>query len=117
MPVLKNLTLTALPTRRHDPVAIRRAKLIERLEDQKRLLAEPNYVRTVQRWTGKGDQRRQVDKQQKVRPWWRLDGSGHVVFALYHGAKPARHGRHWIRTMFTGGRGHRHSRRTAPRLA
>lgn len=88
MPVLKNLTLTALPTRRHDPVAIRRAKLIERLEDQKRLLAEPNYVRTVQRWTGKGDQRRQVEKQQKVRPWWRLDGSGHVVFALYHGAKP-----------------------------
>jgi len=88
MPVLKNLTLTALPTRRHDPVAIRRAKLIERLEDQKRLLAEPNYVRTVQRWTGEGDQRRQVEKQQKVRPWWRLDGSGHVVFALYHGAKP-----------------------------
>jgi hypothetical protein len=88
MPVLKNLTLTALPTRRHDPVAIRRAKLIERLEDQKRLLAEPSYVRTVQSWTGKGDQRRQVEKQQKVRPWWRLDGSGHVVFALYHGAKP-----------------------------
>jgi hypothetical protein len=44
---------------------------------------------------------------------WRFDTNS----ALYHGAKPARHGRHWIRTLFTGGRGHRHSRRTAPRLA
>ena len=62
MPVLKNLTFTAVPARGHDPVAARRTKLVERLEEQKRLLAEPSYVRVVQRWTGKGDERRQVEK-------------------------------------------------------
>ena len=43
---------------------------------------------TTQRWTGKGDERRQVEKQQRVRPWWRADGSGHVVFSVFHGTRP-----------------------------
>jgi len=47
MPVLKNLTFTAVPAPGH--VAARRTKLVERLEEQKRLLTEPSYVRVVQR--------------------------------------------------------------------
>jgi plasmid stabilization system protein ParE len=88
MPILKSLTFTAVPARGHDPVAARRDKLVERLEEQKRLLADPKYVRVVQRWTGKGDERRQVEKQQRVKPWWRADDAGHVVMAIYHGARP-----------------------------
>lgn len=88
MPILKSLTFTAVPARGHDPVAARRSKLVERLEEQKRLLANPSYVRTVQRWTGKGDERRQVEKQQRVKPWWRADGGGHFVLAVYHGTRP-----------------------------
>ena len=81
MPILKNLTFTAVPARSHDPVANRRAKLIERLEEQKALLVDASYVRKSQRWTGKGDERRQVEKQQRVRPWWRTDASGGVVMS------------------------------------
>jgi Family of unknown function (DUF6641) len=88
MPILKNLTFTAVPARSHDPVANRRAKLVERLEEQKALLADASYVRKTQRWTGKGDERRQVEKQQRVRPWWRADASGRVVMSVYHGTKP-----------------------------
>jgi hypothetical protein len=88
MPILKNLTFTAVPARSNDPVASRRAKLIERLEEQKVFLANPSYVRTSQRWTGKGDERRQVDKQQRVRPWWRTDASGALVMSVFHGTKP-----------------------------
>lgn len=88
MPILKNLTFTTVPARSQDPVANRRAKLIERLEEQKALLADASYVRKAQRWTGKGDERRQIEKQQRVRPWWRADGSGHVVFSVFHGARP-----------------------------
>ena len=88
MPILKNLTFTAVPARSHDPVATRRAKVVERLEEQKALFANSSYVRKSQRWTGKGDQRRQVEKQQRVRPWWRTDASGHLVMSLYHGTKP-----------------------------
>ena len=39
MPILKNLTFTSVPARSHDPVAARRAKLVERLEEQKQLIA------------------------------------------------------------------------------
>ena len=88
MPILKSLTFTAVPARAHDPIANRRAKLAERLEEQKKLLQNPSYVRTVQRWTGKGDERRQVEKQQRVRPWWRADATGNVVLSVYYGTKP-----------------------------
>jgi hypothetical protein len=44
---------------------------------------------------------------------WRFDTNS----ALYHGAKPVRHHRHPIRTLFGGRGGHRHSRNASPRLA
>ncbi len=88
MPILKSLTFTTVPARSHDPVTARRSKLVERLEEQKKLLANAAYVRTIQRWTGKGDDRKQIEKQQRVKPWWRIDGAGHVVLAVYHGTKP-----------------------------
>jgi hypothetical protein len=88
MPILKSLTFTTVPARSHDPVTARRSKLVERLEEQKKLLANASYVRTIQRWTGKGDERKQIEKQQRVKPWWRIDGAGHVVLAVYHGTKP-----------------------------
>src|SRR5450631_3268898 len=88
MPILKNLTFTTVPARSQDPVASRRAKLIERLTEQKALLADASYVRKTQRWAGKGEERRQIEKQERVRPWWRADGSGHVVFSVFHGARP-----------------------------
>lgn len=88
MPVLKSLTFTAVPARSHDPASNRRAKLVARLEEQRLLFQNPAYVRVVQRWTGKGDERRQVEKQQRVRPWWRVDGAGNVIFSVYYGTKP-----------------------------
>ena len=88
MPVLKSLTFTSVPVRSHDPVAVRRAKLVSRLEEQRLLLQNPSYVRTVQRWAGKGDERRQVEKQQRVRPWWRTDSAGNLVMSVFYGAKP-----------------------------
>lgn len=88
MPILKSLTFTSLPARRHDPVAHRRAKLVSNLEDQKKLLADSGYVRVVLRWTGKGDQRKQIEKQLRVRPWWRSDANGQTVMSVYHGTRP-----------------------------
>ena len=82
MPVLKSLTFTAVPARSNDPAGNRRAKLIARLEEQRLLLQNPAYVRVVQRWTGKGDERRQVEKQQRVKAWWRLDTAGNVVMSV-----------------------------------
>src|SRR5262249_26119037 len=55
MPILKNLTFTAVPTRNQDPVANRRDKLVERLEEQKALVANASYVRKTQQTVGKDD--------------------------------------------------------------
>jgi hypothetical protein len=63
MPVLKSLSFTALPQPANDPVQMRRAKFVARLEEQKQLLKDPNYVRTVQRWT-KVDGERQATTRQ-----------------------------------------------------
>jgi hypothetical protein len=87
MAILKNLTFTAVPARSHDP-ANRRAKLVGRLEEQRLLLQNPSYMRTVQRWSGKGDERRQIEKQQRVRPWWRADAAGGFVMSVFYGTRP-----------------------------
>lgn len=43
---LKSLNFVPLPASIRSAVDVRRLKLMERLEDQKKLLADPNYVRT-----------------------------------------------------------------------
>jgi hypothetical protein len=88
MAILKSLTFTAVPARSHDPAGNRRAKLVGRLEEQRLLLQNPSYVRKVQRWAGKGDERRQIEKQQRVRPWWRADAAGGLVMSVFYGTKP-----------------------------
>jgi len=88
MPVLKTLTFTSLPARSTDPIASRRTKIAERLAEQKALLANPAFVRTVQRWSGKGEERRQTEKRTRVRPWWRTDASGGAVMSIFNGSKP-----------------------------
>jgi hypothetical protein len=88
MPVLKSLSFTALPKSNSDPAQLRRAKFVEKLEEQKLLLKDPNHVRTVQRWTKVDGQRQATTKQQAVRPWWKTDPAGQVVMSVKFGAKP-----------------------------
>jgi len=59
-----------------DPVLNRRVKFIEKLEEQKRLLDDQVYIRTVQRMADVDGQKQPVVLQQKVRPWWKNDVLG-----------------------------------------
>jgi hypothetical protein len=77
-----------MPKNVSDPVQIRRAKFIAKLEEQKTILQDPNYIRTVQRWEVVDGQKQLVAKQQRVKPWWRTDASGQIVMAIKFGAKP-----------------------------
>lgn len=88
MPILKSLSFTALPKPGNDPVQMRRAKFITKLEEQKLLVIDPNHVRTVQRWTKVNGERQATTKQQAVRPWWKTDASGQVVMSVKFGSKP-----------------------------
>ena len=71
MASLKSLTLTTLPQIQPDPVMDRRNRTIAHLEEQKRLLQDPNYTRTIKVWIEKDGERQQVEKKQRVFPWRR----------------------------------------------
>lgn len=45
-PILKSLTFVPQPKPSSDPLIIKRERMIARLEDQKQLLANPNFVRS-----------------------------------------------------------------------
>src|SRR5262249_25958719 len=65
----------------------RRARVIERLEEQKRLLNDPNYTRTVRTWIKKDGDKTPAEKAQRVAPWWRMAPNGSVAFFIRAGLK------------------------------
>lgn len=88
MPVLKSLSFVSVPRTVGDAVGMRRAKFIEKLEEQKLLLEDPGYVRTVQRTAEVDGQKQAVVKKQRVKPWWKMDATGQLVMSIKFGSKP-----------------------------
>jgi hypothetical protein len=88
MSALKSLTFTTLPKVGENPTQDRRRNMIARLEEQKLLLNDPNYIRTVRTWVKKDGRLTPVDKQQRILPWWRMDANGSYVFFVPVGTKP-----------------------------
>jgi hypothetical protein len=87
MTALKSLAFAALAKRGNDPIMNRRTKAITRLEEQKQLLNDPNYIRVAQKWTRKDGERTPYDKKQRVTPWWRLAENGSYFFFVRSGGK------------------------------
>jgi uncharacterized protein DUF6641 len=88
MAVLKSLTFTALPQVGANPVVDRRSRVIERLEEQKRLLADPNHKRTVRQTVKKDGEKTTVEKQHRVQPWFRVMANGAYAFFIKASQKP-----------------------------
>ena len=87
MSIMKSLTFTAVPKILNDPARTRRERLVSRLQEQKELVANPSLIRTVQRTVKKDGVRTVIESQQKVRPWWRTDEKGQVIFFVRVGWK------------------------------
>ena len=84
----KRLRAQFLSRGSQNPVLARRAKLIHRLEQQKRLVQDANFVVTVSRWLRNDAGGKELVKLQKrVRPWWREDALGTVGLTVRYGAK------------------------------
>ena len=88
MVLLKSLTFTTIPTPGGNPTLDRRTKVIARLEEQKLLLKDPNYTRTVRTWAKKDGERVMVEKQQRVPMWWRQHSNGTYALFVRSGLKP-----------------------------
>jgi hypothetical protein len=88
MASLKSLILIALPQIQADPVMDRRNRTNAHLEEQKRLLQDPTHTRSVKVWTEKDGERQQVEKKQRVFPWWRILPNGSAVLTIRVAQKP-----------------------------
>lgn len=87
MQTLKSLNFTAIPKNVDNPILIRRAKLIVRMEEQKTLLANPSFVAVDQRWEKTEHGKELVERKRKVRRWWREDATGNVYLTVRYGQK------------------------------
>jgi hypothetical protein len=86
---LKSLTFTTLPKPNTNPTLDRRNKTIARLEEQKRLLADPAYMRSVRTWRkGESGDKTIVERKQRVLPWWTQVANGSYVLSVRAGWKP-----------------------------
>jgi hypothetical protein len=87
-PILKSFTFVPQPKPSSDPLIIKRERMIARLEDQKRLLADPNFVRTVKRWERKeGGEKVLVERPLRTSRWWQPDQNGGYVMTVKVGSK------------------------------
>ena len=86
---LKSLTLTIAPYQKErDPKLIRRQRLIERLEEQQKLVDDPNFTVLVRRWIKDLEGVKQpIDRQRRIKPWWKADANGSLVLILKNGLK------------------------------
>src|SRR6516164_1582193 len=88
MSALKSLTFTTLPKIGANPTLDRRTNMIARLEEQKLLLNDPNYIRTSRTWVKKNGELTPIQRQHRVLPWWRVNANGSYVFFVRLGSKP-----------------------------
>ena len=86
---LKLLTLTVSPANTPvNPVLARRSRLIEHLEEQRKLSKDPSYAPPIRQWKKAEDgSRTPVDTFKAIKPWWRSDASGSLILLLKNGLK------------------------------
>ena len=88
MTTLKSLTFTTLPKPGANPALDRRTKVIARLEEQKQLLADPTFTRTVRTSVQKDGEKTVMERQQRILPWWRVLPDGSYAFFVRSGVTP-----------------------------
>jgi hypothetical protein len=87
MSALRSLTFTTIPKIGANPTFDRRRKIVALLEEQKLLLKDSKYTRTVRTWIKKDGQLAPIERQQRVLPWWRVNADGSYVLFVRSGSK------------------------------
>ncbi|TFW53494.1 hypothetical protein CT676_41535 [Bradyrhizobium sp. MOS001] len=86
--ILKSLTFVPQPKVSSDPLILKRERMVSRLEDQKKLFADPLYQRRIKRWEKKeGGEKVLVEKPLRTSKWWQQDQNGGYVMTVKVGSK------------------------------
>lgn len=86
---LKSLNFTTFQKPSANPTLDRRTRVIAHLEEQKLLLADAGYQRTVKTWKkNETGEKSLVETKQRVLPWWSVQPNGSYAFCVRSGWKP-----------------------------
>jgi len=87
MSIVKSFTFSPLPQRqRLDPRLLRRSKLIDKLEEQRKLSKDPNFTSIRRQWRRNADGTKELfEVAHRPKQWWRTDSKGSVVLSVRYG--------------------------------
>ena len=90
MTVLDTLNFVAFnPLQNNNPIAVRRRKLIAKIDEQIQLAANKDYTPTQQKWvTDEHGNQRKVEVAKRVKRWWTASVDGKINLVVRYGSKP-----------------------------
>ena len=90
MTVLDTLNFVAFnPLQNNNPIAIRRRKLIAKIDEQIQLAANKDYIPTQHKWvTDEHGNQRKVEVAKRVKRWWTASVDGKINLVVRYGSKP-----------------------------
>lgn len=88
--VLDTLNFVAFnPLQNNNPIAIRRRKLIAKIDEQIQLAANKDYTPTQHKWvTDEHGNQRKVEVAKRVKRWWTTSVDGKINLVVRYGSKP-----------------------------
>ena len=90
MTVLDTLNFVAFnPLQNNNPIAVRRRKLIAKLDEQIQLATNKDYTPTQHKWvTDEQGNKSKVEVAKRVKRWWTASVDGKINLVVRYGSKP-----------------------------
>ena len=90
MTVLDTLNFVAFnPLQNNNPIAVRRRKLIAKIDEQIQLAVNKDYTPTQHKWvTDEHGTQRKVEVAKRVKRWWTASVDGKINLVVHYGSKP-----------------------------
>ena len=90
MTVLDTLNFVAFnPLQNNNPIAVRRRKLIAKLDEQIQLATNKDYTPTQHKWvTDEQGNQSKVEVAKRVKRWWTASVDGKINLVVRYGSKP-----------------------------
>tara|TARA_B110000908_G_scaffold163636_1_gene210443 strand:- start:1 stop:459 length:459 start_codon:yes stop_codon:yes gene_type:complete len=90
MTVLDTLNFVAFtPLQNNNPIAVRRRKLIAKIDEQIQLATNKDYTPTQHKWvTDEHGNQRKVEVSKRIKRWWTASVDGKINLVVRYGSKP-----------------------------
>jgi hypothetical protein len=90
MTVLDKLNFVAFkPLANNNPIAVRRRKLVAKIDEQIQLASDKDYTPTQHKWITDADgNQKKVEVAKRVKRWWTASVDGKINLVVRYGSKP-----------------------------